>query len=102
MADTISSSLAMCEPLPGQGFKVRMPTEYPFRSIVIFAAGVTVVGAGPLAALVFLSITNRLGTRKIAKCRHVDGRAEWDAWSVVVGCWAVYRMICHHYNRGQF
>jgi hypothetical protein len=65
MADTVSSSLAMCGTRPGQGYKVRMPTEYPFRSIVIFAAGVTVVGAGPLAALVSLSITKRLALEKL-------------------------------------
>jgi hypothetical protein len=65
MADTVSSSLAMCELLPGQGFKVRIPTEYPFRSIVIFAAGVTIVGVGPFATLVSLSITKRLALEKL-------------------------------------
>jgi hypothetical protein len=73
-----------------------MPTEYPFRSTVIFAASVTVVCAGPLAPLVINH--QEAGTRKIAQSGHVGGHTEWDARSVVVGCWTIYRMICHHFN----
>jgi hypothetical protein len=65
MANTVSSSLAMCDRLPGQGFKVGMPTEYPFTSIVIFAAGVTFVCVKAFATRVFIN-HQETGTRKIA------------------------------------
>jgi hypothetical protein len=100
MADTVSSSLAMCEPFAGQGFKVRMPTEYPFRSMVIFAAGVSVVGAGPLAALVSLSISNRLALEKLprADTSTVTVKGTPGPLFSVAGLFTAYRVIGHHYN----
>src|SRR5579864_2515821 len=84
--------------LPGQSFNVRMPTEYPFRSIVSFAAGVTVVCAGPPSRAGVSNNHQQAGTRQTALSVDADGHTEWDARSVVVGCWAIYRMIGHHYH----
>ena len=49
------------------GFSVRNATPYPFKGIVICAAGVTEVADGPLVALVVASIVNRLPLVKVPR-----------------------------------
>ena len=46
---------------------MRNATEYPFRVKVIWAAGVTEVGVGPLARLVVLSMVTRLALENTGK-----------------------------------
>jgi hypothetical protein len=75
-----------------------MPTPYPFRSIVIFAAGATVVCVGPVATLVSLSITNRLALEKLLRADTSTATLNGTPGPLLSVDGLFTRMICHHYN----